>query len=321
MDGTSGIEELTAMPAKTEEPAALVITGPTASGKSALAHEVALRTGAEIISADSRQIYRELTIGSAKPTPEMLGEVPYHFINEKSIGEPYSAGAFALEARARIQEIQKRGKPVIVAGGSTLYLQGLIEGFSDLPPADPKIREKLQKELAEQGSRALYRKLQDLDPERAATLDHTKTHRLIRNLEIIELIGKGSTPPSPTPDMKFHAVALNFPREELYQRINLRVEEMMSEGLLQEAEALLKKYRPEISNRTLPALLTVGYQELFDHLERKTPLEGAVTLIQQHTRNYAKRQLTFLRNRMQLNWIQAPLTAQERTELAESLLS
>ncbi len=131
-----------------------------------------------------------------------------------------------------------------------------------------------KKELAEQGSRALYRKLQDLDPERAATLDHTKTHRLIRNLEIIELIGKSSKPPSPTPEMQFHAVALNFPREELYQRINLRVEEMMSEGLLQEAEALLKKYRPEISNRTLPALLTVGYQELFDHLERKTHLRG-----------------------------------------------
>jgi len=309
------------MPAKKQEPATLVITGPTASGKSALAHKVALQTGAEIISADSRQIYRELTIGSAKPTPEMLGEVPYHFINEKSITEPYSAGAFAAEARGRIISIQKRHKPVIVAGGSTLYLQGLIEGFFDLPPADPQIRQKLKNELALQGSEALYKKLQRLDPERAATLDHTKTHRLIRNLEIIELTGGRTISHALIPEIRFNTLALNLPREELYRRINQRVENMMSEGLLQEAEALRKQYRTEISNRELPALLTVGYQELFNHLGGKTSLEEAVSLIKQHTRNYAKRQLTFLRNRMQCNWIQPPLTSMQCTELANSLLA
>ncbi|MDP8306266.1 MAG: tRNA (adenosine(37)-N6)-dimethylallyltransferase MiaA [Candidatus Chlorobium antarcticum] len=307
------------MPTQQNEAPVLVITGPTASGKSALAHAVALQTGAEIISADSRQIYRELTIGSAKPTPEMLEEAPYHFINEKDITEPYSAGAFATEARERITQIQKRNNPVIVAGGSTLYLQGLIEGFSDLPPADPNIRQQLKKELAEQSSEALYNKLQHLDPERAATLDHTKTHRLIRALEI-QLTTRGRcTLRALIPEITFTTLALNLPREELYGRINLRVEEMMTEGLLPEAEALWQKYRHEISCRELPALLTVGYQELFDHLEGKTSLEEAVTLIKQHTRNYAKRQLTFLRNRMQLNWIDAPQNEEQFSQLTSKI--
>lgn len=289
-----------------------VITGPTASGKSALAHRLALETGAEIVSADSRQIYRELTIGSAKPSREMLQEVAYHFINERAITEPFSAGAFALEATARIREIKRRGKRVIVAGGSALYLEGLISPFAELPPQNAEIRRKLSEQLADLGGELLYERLKQLDPEQAETLDPTKTHRLLRSLEIIEITGrtvtelqaKKSGEPSAPSSLHFKTFAIDIPREELYRQINRRTESMMEEGLLIEAEQLWKRYRIEIENKSLPALLTVGYQELFDHFRGRTTLDEAVTLIQQHTRNYAKRQLTFMRNRLTLQWLQ-----------------
>ena len=170
-----------------------VILGPTASGKSALAHALAKNIGAEIISADSRQIYRELDIGSAKPSPEALRDIRHHFINEKNIGETFTAGDFAIESRARIREIHSRGLPAVVTGGSTLYLEGLLEGFAELPPGNPEIRKKLLQELESIGKEELYKKLLQKDPQQAATLDATKTQRLIRSLEIIEITGVSVT--------------------------------------------------------------------------------------------------------------------------------
>jgi len=181
------------MPCEATTKQVIVILGPTASGKSALALSVARKIGAEIISADSRQIYRELDIGSAKPSRDALREVKHHFVDEKSIGEPFTAGDFAAEAVQRIEDIHKRGKEVVVAGGSTLYLEGLLEGFADLPAADPEIRTRLLEEMQREGKAALFERLRQLDPEQAGTLDATKSQRLIRSLEIIEITGRPVT--------------------------------------------------------------------------------------------------------------------------------
>ncbi len=300
-----------------------VILGPTASGKSALAHALAKKIGAEIISADSRQIYRELDIGSAKPSPESLRDVHHHFINEKNIGEPFTAGDFALEARERIQQIHRRGIPAVVTGGSTLYLQGLLEGFAELPPGNPEIRKKLLQELESIGKEELYKKLLQKDPQQAATLDATKTQRLIRSLEIIEITGisvtelqakgKGAT------ELRFLAWGLSMPRETLYNRINQRTEEMLEAGLLKEAATLHNKYRELLAGEKIPALQSVGYQELFQYFDGKINLSTAIQLIKQHSRNYAKRQLTFFKNRLNVTWVDAPENDSELGSLVERL--
>ncbi len=294
----------------TQQPV-LIITGPTASGKSALAHAIAQRTGSEIISADSRQIYRELDIGTAKPSEAMQSEVTYHFINEKNIDEEYNAGEFTADALSRISRIIESGAQAIVAGGSTLYIQGLLEGFSDLPGRDPDIRRSLADELATLGPEALYARLASIDPTHAATLDQTKTQRLIRSLEIIMITGKTVTElchtrRRPPQHIRFHPVALDMTRQELYRRIEQRTDDMINAGLLQEAEKLYQRYRRFMNHSTINALETVGYKELFQYFDEEIPLDTAVSLIKQHTRNYAKRQLTFFKNRINVDWMAAP---------------
>jgi len=293
------------------QPPVIVILGPTASGKSRLAVALAKKIEGEIISADSRQIYRELDIGSAKPSSEELGEVTHHFINEKNIGEPYSAGDFASEAVRRIQKIHEQGKRAVIAGGSTLYLEGLLEGFAELPPAHPETRARLLAELEHFGSEHLYEQLRQQDPEQAATLDPTKSQRLIRSLEIIERSGKSVTELQALgnmqrSDLRFLVYGLEMPRAILYDRINQRTDAMMQAGLLLESKALYHKYRELIAERRTGALQSVGYQELFLHFQGAIELPEAVWLIKQHTRNYAKRQLTFFRNRLTVNWVSAP---------------
>lgn len=288
----------------------LVILGPTASGKTALALSVAVKLDAEIISADSRQIYRELSIGSAKPSEEALRSVKHHFVNEKSIGEPFSAGDFASQACKRIHDIHGRGKQAIVAGGSTLYLEALLRGLGELPPGNPEIRRKLLEELDEYGNEKLFQRLAELDPEQASTLDPTKTQRLIRSLEIIAISGRTVTSLQhvrKTPPVNFLTFGLRMPREQLYRHINERVDEMVAMGLVEEAAFLYKKYYSLLNTQKAGALKTVGYQELFSYFDGRMDLESAVTLIKQHTRNYAKRQLTFFKNRLNVNWVDAPV--------------
>ncbi|MFZ4802215.1 MAG: tRNA (adenosine(37)-N6)-dimethylallyltransferase MiaA [Chlorobium sp.] len=306
------------------QPPVIVILGPTASGKSRLAVALAKKIGGEIISADSRQIYRELDIGSAKPSSEELGEVTHHFINENNIGEPYSAGDFASEAVRRIQKIHEQGKRAVVAGGSTLYLEGLLEGFAELPPAHHETRARLLAELDRFGSEHLYEQLCQKDPEQAATLDPTKSQRLIRSLEIIERSGKSVTELQALGKMqrsslRFLVYGLEMPRALLYDRINRRSDEMMQAGLFHEAEVLYRKYRDLISERRTGALQSVGYQELFRHFQGVIELPEAVRLIQQHTRNYAKRQLTFFRNRLTVNWVAAPENRSDVEKLTAAL--
>ncbi len=302
----------------------LVILGPTASGKSELACRVAIETGGEIISADSRQVYRGMDIGTAKPSRQMRESVKHHFIDEKEIGEPFSSGDFATDALKRIENLSARGVPAIVAGGSTLYLEGLLKGFADLPEADPEIRARLRHELEHMGAASLYRRLAELDPEQARTLDPTKTQRLIRSLEIIEISGStvtalqqatgaGRTGP------EYLVIGLDMPRDLLYERIDLRTAEMIREGLVEEARRLYGKYRSRICEGSVNALLTVGYRELFDWFKGYGELETAVSLIAQHTRNYAKRQLTFFKNRLNVEWVAPPLSETGIAELTEKL--
>ena len=300
-----------------------VILGPTASGKSALAHALAKKIGAEIISADSRQIYRELDIGSAKPSPDSLRDIRHHFINEKNIGEAFTAGDFAIESRERIRDIQSRGLPAVVTGGSTLYLEGLLEGFAELPPGNPEIRKKLLQELESIGKEELYKKLLQKDPQQAATLDATKTQRLIRSLEIIEIMGVSVTELQAQgkrqTGLHFLAWGLSMPREILYNRINQRTEDMLEAGLIKEAAMLHQKYRAMLAEGKIPALQSVGYQELFQHFEGKIDLSTAIDLVKQHTRNYAKRQLTFFKNRLNVTWVDAPENESEQASLVDRL--
>ncbi len=294
------------------QPPVIVILGPTASGKSALALAMAKKIGAEIISADSRQIYRELDIGAAKPSTEALQEVTHHFVNEKNIGESFTAGDFANEAVKRIRDIHRRGKRAIIAGGSTLYLEGVLKGFATLPPANPEIRERLLVELKHSGKERLYEKLIQKDPEQAATLDPTKTQRLIRSLEIIEITGLSVTElqargKQQQTDLHFLTTGISIPRETLYQRINQRTDDMIETGLCHEAELLYHKYHKLLADKRTSALQSVGYQELFQYFDNTIEFAEAVRLIKQHTRNYAKRQLTFFNNRLTVNWMNADI--------------
>ncbi len=287
----------------------LVILGATASGKTATAIALARQFNAEIISADSRQIYRELTIGSAKPSPEELASVPHHFINERHLLEEYDATSFAKDAWRRISDILARKKNVIVAGGSTLYLKSLIVGFSELPSGDALLRQRLYKELETLGSTALYERLKRLDPERAQTLDHTKTQRLIRSLEVIEITGRKMSELQAAlhhkPPFEFECIGLDVPRDVLYERINRRVDEMMERGFLEEVQSLYTRFGSLHKQTKINALETVGYKELFAFLDGEISLDAALSLFKQHTRNYAKRQLTFFKHQLPVHWVQA----------------
>ena len=302
----------------------LVILGPTASGKSELAFRVARDIGGEIISADSRQIYRGMDIGTAKPSPEMLAAVRHHFIDEREIGEPFSSGDFASEALARIEAISDQGILPIVAGGSTLYLEGLLKGFADLPPADPEVRARLRHELEREGAASLYRRLDELDPEQARTLDPTKTQRIIRSLEIIELSGSTVTALQQAATVghnrpEFLVVGLEMPRPLLYERIDRRTGEMIRAGLVEEARGLYEHYSRQLHEESVNALLTVGYRELFEYFGGRGDLQNAVSMIARHSRNYAKRQLTFFKNRINVEWVDLTLEGNGLAGLTEKL--
>lgn len=292
----------------------LVITGPTASGKSSLAHELARRMQGEIISADSRQIYRQLDIGTAKPSREMQEEIPYHLLDICDIGQEFTAWDFIQQAQSCIQDIRSRGHQPIIVGGTTLYIQGLLQGFTNLPAKDPAIRARLEEEIRTKGPEPLYKRLEQLDPMQAATLDPSKTQRLIRSLEIIELSGKTVTElmqqqEKEKPGFNMHPVALSLPRGILYKRINERTDAMIEQGLIEEAKNLHEQFGQRIrEGNRINALETVGYSELFDYFNGAVSLDEAIALIKQHTRNYAKRQLTFFRNKLDLFWMPPPDT-------------
>lgn len=274
----------------------MVIAGPTAVGKTALAIELARHYNTVIVSADSRQFYREMNIGTAKPSGAQLNAVPHYFINTKHIGELFGAGHFEKEAMALLDRLFEEHELVLMVGGSGLYLDAVLNGVDDFAEVPLETREVLNQLFAEKGLMFLQERLKEQDPEYAQKVDLHNPQRVIRALEVIQHTGKtySSFLNQQKTQRSFTPIKLliNAPREELYARINQRVDDMMAAGLLDEVKHLLpfKSYN---------ALKTVGYQELFDYLDGQSTLEVAVDKIKQHTRNYAKRQLTWFRNKDQ----------------------
>jgi tRNA dimethylallyltransferase len=280
----------------------IVIAGPTAVGKTAIAIQVAQHYNTVVLSADSRQFYREMTIGTAKPDADELAAVKHYFIDSHSIQENFSVGDFEKQALALLDELFKEHDVIVMAGGSGLYIKAVCEGFDNLPVAEPGVRHKLNQDYTELGIRHLQQRVKEVDPDYYEQVDIHNPQRLIRALEVFETTGKPISyyRKSMVNDRPFNMVkiGLNLPRDILYQQINHRVDKMVELGLLDEVKSL-------IPHRSLNALNTVGYSELFDHFDGKANLEGALDLIKQNTRHFAKRQLTWFRKDKDMHWLEA----------------
>lgn len=284
------------------KPTLIVICGPTAVGKTSCSIELAKRFDAQIISADSRQFYREMNIGTAKPNEKELSEVPHHFINNISIfTKHYSAGKFEYEVLKFLESYYNHKSVAIMVGGSGLFINAVCSGFDKMETKDESELWATRKFLNNQTLEWLQNEVQRLDEEYFAIVDKKNPIRLKRALEIIYSTGKKYSEQriGKKAERPFHIIkiGLSLPRELLYERINQRVDEMLQQGLLDEAKTLF-------TNKKLPALNTVGYSELFDFIEDKLKLEEAIALIKQNTRNYAKRQMTWFKKDENIKWFQ-----------------
>lgn len=271
----------------------LIIGGATASGKTDFAIALARHFHTEILSSDSRQFYREMSIGTAKPTPAELQSVPHHFINSLSIGDDYSAGDFERDALTLLDKLYRDRDVVIVAGGSGLFIRALCEGLDNFPEIPPTIRDRVNHWYEKEGLLGLQKRLQESDPQYYTQVDADNPRRLMRALVVQESTGQPYSLylKNKSPERPFIPIylALHRPRTELYHRINTRVDKMVTEGLIEEARSLYP-------HRELNALQTVGYQELFEYFDGKLLSDEAIGAIKQHSRNYAKRQMTWFRN-------------------------
>ena len=277
----------------------ITIVGPTAIGKTALSIQLAKHFNADIISCDSRQFYKEMTIGTAVPEPEELAAATHHFIQNRSVFEDYSVGQFERDALEKLDALFLKNNVVIMVGGSGLYVDAVLNGLDYFPDIAPEIRENINKQLATKGISALQTQLKALDPETYQTIALDNPHRLIRALEIC--IGTGKTyasfknkPKAPRPFTSIK-IGLTADREIMYNRINKRVEIMLENGLLAEAKTL----HP---HKKLNALQTVGYRELFSYFDGEITQEFAVQEIQKNTRRFAKRQVTWFKKDTSILW-------------------
>jgi len=279
----------------------IVVVGPTAVGKTAMAIQLANYFDTEIISADSRQFYKEMSIGTAKPEETELSAAKHHFINSHSIQEDYSAGDFERDALAVLKILFEQKDVVIMVGGSGLFVRAVCEGLDDLPKAPEGVREALNAEFEQVGLEPLKNRLKEIDPDYYASADIDNPQRVIRALEVFEASGN---------KMSFYqkreiearpfdmiTIGLNTDRAKLYDRINLRVDKMLESGLLDEVKAL------EVF-RHKPAMLTVGYSEIFDYYDGKISLEEAIDKIKQNSRRYAKRQITWFKKYGNTVWFE-----------------
>jgi len=277
----------------------IIIAGPTAIGKTALAIRLARHYKTEIISADSRQFYQEMAIGTAKPDPEELSTVKHHFIDSHSVKDTFTAGNFEKEALKVLEKLFIKHDQVIMVGGSGLFINAICNGFDELPVAKDEIRNQLNKDLKEQGIEYLQEMLKEVDPVYFAEVDIHNPQRLVRALEVYKTSGQTfssyrSNVRKPRP-FNIISIALNTDREKLYERINSRVDQMINSGLIDEVKGLLKY-------RHLNALQTVGYSEIFDYLDGKFSLEEAIERIKQNTRRFAKRQITWFKKSDSIRW-------------------
>ena len=279
----------------------IVILGPTASGKTALSIKIARFLGTEIVNADSRQFYKTMDIGTAKPGPYELNAVKHHFINTLSPEDDYTVGKFENEALITLESIFQKHDQALLVGGSGLYIRAVCEGLDELPESDPEIRARLNQKFQEQGIAALQKELQALDPEYYMEVDRMNPHRLIRAIEVCLLSGekysvlRKSAPKNRS--FQLLKIGLLPEREVMYERINLRVEQMINDGLVEEVRKLQ-------AYKNCNALHTVGYQELFPYLENQTTLEQAVDEIKKNSRRYAKRQVTWFKKDTSIHWFQ-----------------
>lgn len=277
----------------------LVIVGPTGSGKTDLSIRLALHYGAPILSTDSRQFYRGMPIGTAQPDDHQLQMVEHHFIASHDITDDLSCGEYAVQALACLERLFVDHDWVVAVGGSGLYVQALCEGMDDLPQADPTLRAELGRRLQTEGLEVLVEELRRLDPVYYEKVDRRNPARVVRALEVCLQTGRpyseqrtGQRQRRPFGIVK---IGIDLPREELYERIDRRVDRMLADGLEAEARALYPY-------RALNALQTVGYREFFDYFEGRTSYEEAVRLIKRNSRRYAKRQLTWFRRDPEIRW-------------------
>ena len=299
----------------------IIILGPTAVGKTDYSIETALKYGSPIISCDSRQIYREMSIGTAVPSAEQLAAVQHYFIHSHTVTELYTAGKYEVEALELINRLFEDGhETLVMAGGSGFYVDALVNGLDDFPSADLQLRDELMRRLKEEGVESLRMELKALDPESYATIDIANGQRVVRALEVCLMTGKPfssfKTAASKQRDFEIEKIGLTRPREVLYDRIDRRVIQMIDDGLVEEVRSV-EKYRE------LAALKTVGYKEIFDWFDYQnglvstegwgpttpgdgpvTSLDRAVELIQRNTRHYAKRQLSYWKRDNDIKWIE-----------------
>lgn len=280
----------------------IIIAGPTAVGKTAVAIQLAQQFNTAIISADSRQCYREMNIGVARPSPEELAAAPHHFIASHSIQEDVNAGVFEQFALAKIEALFAAHPVVIMTGGTGLYIKAFCEGIDEMPSIPTVIREEIIHAYKKNGLLWLQEQVQQKDPVFWQTAEQHNPQRLMRALEFVEATGKSISlfRAGKKAERSFHIIkiGLEMPRALLNERINQRVDIMMQSGLLEEVKSLF-------SFRHLNALQTVGYQEIFEYMEGKTDLNRAVELIKQHTRQYAKRQMTWFKKDNSIHWVNA----------------
>ena len=279
----------------------IVIAGPTAVGKTDCSIEAAIRFGSPVISCDSRQIYKEMAIGTAVPDASQLSAVKHYFIHSISVREPYSSGQYEIDALTLIDRLFAEGhETLIMAGGSGFYVNAVCDGLDCLPVPPPELREELTRRVREEGVNVLARQLRELDPASWASIDINNGQRVVRALETVLVSGRSFTEfklSAPKKrDFEILKVCLTRPREVLYDRIDRRVLKMVDDGLVDE----VRRLEPF---RNLPALQTVGYKEIFSYLDGDISLEEAIRLIQRNTRHYAKKQLTWWKRDTSVRWI------------------
>lgn len=277
----------------------IIIAGPTAVGKTSFAINLAKELKTEIISADSRQFYQELTIGTAKPSLEQLGQVNHHFINNLSIHDYYNVARYETEVLTTLNNLFRVKDQVVMVGGSGLYIDAVCNGIDELPDVDLKLRLELKNKLQKEGIEAIRTKLMKLDPEFYEIVDTSNPSRMLRALEVCLATGRKYSDLRKAPrrlrNFKITKIGLNIEREQLYSMINNRVDLMLDQGLVEEVKLNLKY-------RELNALNTVGYKEIFKYFDGEISLEQAITDLKTNTRRYAKRQLTWFRKGEQYQW-------------------
>jgi len=285
-------------------PKVLTIGGPTASGKKRIALDAAERFGGEIVSADSRKVYRHLDIGTAKPSPEDRARIPHHLIDIIEPDEPFSAGEWVRRAAGAVRDILERGRLPIISGGTGFYIEAFREGLSEGIFPDPEVRVALEQELREKGLEALHRRLVEVDPVRASELAVRDSVRVMRALEIYETTGRMVTelrtlPRATGGEYDYFFIGVAMKRAELYRRIDERVDRMVRDGLVEEVRRVLAMGY----DRGLVSLDTVGYKEWFPFLDGTGTFEHCMEQVKRDTRRYAKRQLTWFRNIPGIRWI------------------